>query len=100
MLYGRAVIDLDHNATTPLDPRVREAMVELLARDDLGNPSSRHRRGQAAREVVEAARRRVAQALGAEALGVTFTSGGTEADDLAVLGVARALRAPTPVCFQ
>ena len=47
MLYGRAVIDLDHNATTPLDPRVREAMVELLARDDLGNPSSRHRRGQA-----------------------------------------------------
>ena len=64
MLYGRAVIDLDHNATTPLDPRVREAMVELLARDDLGNPSSRHRRGQAAREVVEAARRRVAQALG------------------------------------
>ncbi|MCA9649836.1 MAG: cysteine desulfurase [Myxococcales bacterium] len=87
------MIDLDHNATTPLDPRVREAMVELLARDDLGNPSSRHRRGQAAREVVEAARRRVAQALGAEALGVTFTSGGTEADDLAVLGVARALRA-------
>lgn len=89
----RRVIDLDHNATTPLDPRVRDSMVELLARDDLGNPSSRHRRGQAAREVVEAARRRVAEALGAEPLGVTFTGGGTEADNLAVMGVAQALRA-------
>ncbi|MEM9460827.1 MAG: cysteine desulfurase family protein [Myxococcota bacterium] len=87
------MIDLDHNATTPLDPRVRAAMVALLSREDLGNPSSQHRRGQAAREVVEAARRRVAAATGAEPLGVTFTSGGTEADALAVLGVARALRA-------
>jgi cysteine desulfurase len=87
------VIDLDHNATTPPDPRVRAAMAELLARDDLGNPSSQHGRGRAAREVVEAARRRVAAALGAEPLGVTFTAGGTEADNLAVLGVARELRA-------
>lgn len=87
------MIDLDHNATTPPDPRVRAAMAELLARDDLGNPSSPHGRGRAARELVEAARRRVAAALHAEPLGVTFTSGGTEADNLAVLGVARALRA-------
>lgn len=86
------VIDLDHNATTPLDPRVRAAMVALLGREDLGNPSSQHRRGREAREVVEAARRRVAAATGAEPLGVTFTSGGTEADNLAVCGVARALR--------
>lgn len=67
-------------------------MAALLHRDDLGNPSSPHGRGRAAREVVEAARRRVARALGAEPLGVTFTAGGTEADNLAVLGVARALR--------
>lgn len=87
------MIDLDHNATTPPDPRVRAAMAELLLRDDLGNPSSQHGRGRAAREVVEAARRRVAAALGAEPLGVTFTAGGTEADNLAVLGGARALRA-------
>ncbi len=87
------MIDLDHNATTPIDPRVRAAMTKLLLRDDLGNPSSLHRRGQAAREVVEAARRRVAAATGAEPLGVTLTSGGTEADNLAVLGVARALKA-------
>ncbi|MCX4245666.1 cysteine desulfurase family protein [Paraliomyxa miuraensis] len=86
------MIDLDHNATTPLDPRVRAAMVELWARDDLGNPSSPHGRGRAAREVIEAARRRVAAALHTEPLGVTFTSGGTEADNLAVLGAARALR--------
>lgn len=93
MLYGAAVIDLDHNATTPPDPRVRAAMAALLQRGDLGNPSSQHARGRAAREVVEDARRRVATALGAGPLGVTFTAGGTEADNLAVLGVARALRA-------
>jgi cysteine desulfurase len=87
------VIDLDHNATTPPDPRVRAAMAALLAREDLGNPSSQHGRGRVARELVEAARRRVAAALGAEPLGVTFTAGGTEADNLAVLGVARELRA-------
>ncbi|MEM7154825.1 MAG: cysteine desulfurase family protein [Myxococcota bacterium] len=85
------MIDLDHNATTPLDPRVRASMGELLAREDLGNPSSQHGRGRQAREVVEAARRRVAQAVEAEPLGVTFTSGGTEANNLAILGVARAL---------
>jgi cysteine desulfurase len=90
---GTRVIDLDHNATAAPDPRVRAAMVELLGREDLGNPSSQHGRGRAAREVVEAARRRVAAALGAEPLGVTFTAGGTEADNLAVLGVARELRA-------
>lgn len=91
--YIAGVIDLDHNATTPVDPRVRAGMAGLWARDDLGNPSSPHGRGRAAREVVEAARRQLAAALHAEPLGVTFTSGGTEADNLAVLGVARALAA-------
>lgn len=88
-----AVIDLDHNATTPLAAEVRDAMVELLGRSDLGNPSSVHRGGQAARDVVEQARAAVAAAVGAEPLGVTWTSGGTEADALAILGTARARRA-------
>lgn len=87
------MIDLDHAATTPLDPRVRAAMLELLVEGDAqGNPSSVHRTGQRARAVVEQARRKVAAALGVEPLDVTFTSGGTEADALALLGVARALR--------
>jgi cysteine desulfurase len=82
---------LDHNASAPLDPRVAAGMRSLL--DEPGaNPSSVHRRGQRARAVLEGARRRVAAAVGAQPLEVTFTSGGTEADGLAVLGVARALR--------
>jgi len=92
-ISGR-VIDLDHNATTALDPRVAAAMSALMrsgAAD--GNPSSVHARGRAARAVVEEGRRRIAAAVGVEPLDVTFTSGGTEADNLAVLGVARALRA-------
>ena len=87
------MIDFDHNATTPLDSRVRAAMIELLANPSLdGNPSSVHGRGRAARAVVEAARREISTALGADPLGVTFTSGGTEADALALLGSCRALR--------
>ena len=99
VLWQPAVIDFDHNATTPLDPRVRSAMIELLADPSLdGNPSSVHGRGRAARAVVEQARRSVARALGAEALGVTFTSGGTEADALALLGSCRALRRAGQPC--
>ena len=67
-------------------------MCELLGNPELdGNPSSVHGRGRAARAVVERARREVAAALGAEALGVTFTSGGTEADALALVGTSGAL---------
>lgn len=87
------MIDFDHNATTALDPRVRAAMIELLQDESLdGNPSSVHGRGRAARAVIEAARRELAGALGVEPLGVTFTSGGTEADALALLGSCRWLR--------
>lgn len=85
---------LDHNATTPLDPRARDAVIAALTDPLLqGNPASTHGPGQRARAVVEQARRAVARALGAEPLEVTFTSGGTEADNLALLGAARALRA-------
>ncbi|MFO7561319.1 MAG: cysteine desulfurase family protein [Enhygromyxa sp.] len=87
------MIDFDHNATTPLDSRVRAAMIELLGDPALdGNPSSVHGRGRAARMVLERARRKLAAALEAEPLGVTFTSGGTEADALAILGTCRALQ--------
>jgi cysteine desulfurase len=86
------MIDFDHNATTPLDPRVRAAMIELLGDPTLdGNPSSVHGRGRAARAILEQARRELATALGAEPLGVTFTSGGTEADALAIVGTCRSL---------
>ena len=85
---------LDHNATTPLDPRVRDAVISVLCDDRLqANPSSVHGPGQRARAVVEQARRAVARAVGAAPLELTFTAGGTEADNLAILGAARALRA-------
>ena len=87
-----AVIDLDHNATTPLHPDVRAALVELMQRPGLGNPSSTHGRGRACREIVEAARRSVAAVVDAPALGITFTSGGTEADNLALVGGSQALQ--------
>ncbi len=94
MVYGPAVRYLDHNATTPLDPRVRDVVIAVLGDAALqANPSSVHGPGQRARAVVEQARRAVARAVGAAPLEVTFTSGGTEADNLALLGAARALRA-------
>lgn len=93
------MIDFDHNATTALDSRVRAAMIELLEDPDLhGNPSSVHGRGRAARALIEAARRELAAAVGAEPLAVTFTSGGTEADALAILGSARRLRRAGKPC--
>jgi len=82
-------IYLDNAATTALDPAVREAMLPFLG-SEFGNPSSRHPLGVGAREAVDLARRQVARATGAEPQDVIFTSGGTEANNLAVLGLARA----------
>lgn len=90
---------LDHNATTPLDPRVRDAVIAILADDRLqANPSSVHGPGQRVRAVIEQARRAVARAIGAAPLEITFTGGGTEADNLALQGVLRALRAAGRPC--
>ncbi len=80
---------LDNAATTPLEPRVLEAMLPHLGAGR-GNPSSIHARGAAARAAVERARESVAALVGASAAEVFFTAGGTEADCLAVLGIARA----------
>jgi cysteine desulfurase len=78
---------LDHNATTPLLPEVVDGMLPYL-REHFGNPSSGHVYGQRARAAVERARAQVAALLGARADEVTFTSGGTEANNLAILGAA------------
>ena len=81
-------IYLDHNATTPLRPEVRDAMVEALALD--GNPSSVHAEGRAARAAIEGAREKVASLVGAKPDTVIFTSGGTEANSLALASLASA----------
>jgi len=80
---------LDHNATTPMRPEVRAHLSEALARD-AGNPSSVHASGRASRALLDQARERVAAALGVHEDEVVFTSGGTESDNLAILGCLRA----------
>jgi cysteine desulfurase len=81
----------DHNATTPVAPEVLEAAVECLGQV-YGNASSIHHFGQAAKRELEAARRQVAALIHANPAEVVFTSGGTEADNLAILGVVRGSR--------
>jgi cysteine desulfurase len=81
---------LDYNATTPLDPAVLEAMLPFLA-DNFGNASSIHSVGQRARAAVDRARDSVATLLVAEPSEIVFTSGGTEADNLAILGLVSAV---------
>lgn len=83
---------LDHAATTPVRPEVLEAMLPFLS-VSWGNPSSSHRFGRAARAGLEQGKREVAEALGVEPNQVVFTSGGTEADNLAVIGAALAAKA-------
>ncbi|HEY3217800.1 MAG TPA: cysteine desulfurase family protein [Candidatus Limnocylindria bacterium] len=82
---------LDHAATTPVDPEVAEAMARVY-RDTAGNPSSVYAEGRAARVLVDDAREQVAAAIGASAAEIVFTSGGTEADNLALRGVLKATR--------
>ena len=88
--HGMRPIYLDHNATTPLLPEARDAMLRAEA-EAFGNPASSHAAGRAARRVLEDARERVAALLGASPDEVTFTSGATEANNLAVftLGTGR-----------
>jgi cysteine desulfurase len=88
----RTPVYLDHAATTPVRPEVLEVMMPYLTDQSFGNPSSAHRFGRAARAGIEQARRQIAEALGAEPNQVIFTSGGTEADNLSVVGAALAAR--------
>lgn len=82
---------LDHAATTPIVPEAKVALLAFLD-GDFGNPSSVHAYGRAARRGVEDAREQVAAAIGASPAEITFTAGGTEADNLAVKGVATKLK--------
>ena len=82
-------IYLDHAAATPLDERVLHEMLPYLT-SEYGNPSSLHYFGQKARSAVQHARSQVAHGLGAAPEDIVFTSGGTEADNLAILGYLRA----------
>lgn len=84
---------LDHNATTPVAPEVLEAMLPWL-RDQFGNPSSTHPGGRRAAQAVATARREVADLIGAQPQEIVFTGCATEANNLALLGVARALGTP------
>jgi cysteine desulfurase len=90
---SRPSIYLDNAATTPVRPEVLAAMEPFLGGGVFGNPSSAHRFGREARAGVHEARRKIAAAVGAEPNQIVFTSGGTEADNLAVVGAALAARA-------
>ncbi|MEK3742900.1 MULTISPECIES: cysteine desulfurase family protein [Brevibacillus] len=81
----------DHAATTPVHPRVLEAMTPYLTQV-FGNPSSVHGAGREARKALEQARDAIASFMGAEAQSLIFTSGGTEADNMAIIGGAMAQR--------
>lgn len=81
----------DHNATTPLDERVLEAMLPYL-RGQFGNAASRHAPGRTARAAIDAAREQVAALVGAHPAQVVFTAGGTEADNMALKGLTACRR--------
>src|SRR5688500_19385716 len=85
------LVYLDHAATTPVREEVLEAMRPYYG-DRFGNPSSSHRWGREARAALDEARERVGRCLGARPDEVSFTSGGTEGDNLAILGAWRALK--------
>lgn len=80
------MIYLDYNATTPLEPRVREEIIKAF--EDFGNPSSIHAYGKRAKEKIEQARKKVAEVIDAEPEEIIFTSGGTESNNLAIIGRA------------
>ncbi|MGO9587039.1 MAG: cysteine desulfurase family protein [Limisphaerales bacterium] len=84
-------IYFDYNATTPLDPAVREAMLPFLG-EIWGNPSSVHLVGRRARALLDDSRERAANVLGAKPSEIVFTSGGTESNNLAIFGTARLLK--------
>ena len=86
----------DHNATTPIAPESLEAMTLCLGQV-YGNASSIHYFGQLAKQRLEVARRQVAALIGCDAKELAFTSGGTESDNLAILGVVRAAGGPRHV---
>ena len=92
-------IYLDYSATTPPRPEVVAAMQDVLTQQ-WGNPSSLHEWGQRAATVLEQARMQVAGLINAPAESIIFTSGGTEADNLAIMGVAQSYRRPQHIILS
>ncbi|MDR1368194.1 MAG: cysteine desulfurase [Candidatus Accumulibacter sp.] len=86
-----APVYFDHNATTPLDPAVWKAMLPWLS-ERFGNPSSRHEYGRDARRAVDAAREKVAGAVGAQAAEIVFASSGSEANNLFIKGAVERMK--------
>lgn len=89
MVYGLKQIYLDHAATTPMHPEVVTAMVSIFE-ETFGNPSSVHHFGRKARQVLDKARFVISKSIGASDKEIIFTGGGTEADNLAIIGTALA----------
>ena len=87
MSSAGSIAYLDHNSGGRVRPEVADTVTQAL-REGYGNPSSQHRAGRAARGALEAARDHVAALVGAQPEEVIFTSGGTEANNLAILGMA------------
>lgn len=85
----KARIYLDNASTTPIDPKVLDAMLPYL-KENYGNPSSLHYEGRIARNAILKSREKISSILGSEKEEIIFTSGGTESDNLAILGIARA----------
>ncbi|MEY3982562.1 MAG: hypothetical protein RL160_119, partial [Bacteroidota bacterium] len=83
-------IYLDNAATTPIDPEVLDAMIPVL-KDFYGNPSSAHAHGRKVKALLEESRAKVASLLGCAPAEITFTSGGTEADNMAIRGAVSTL---------
>ena len=83
-------IFLDNQSTTPTDPRVRDAMLPFLSAGTVGNPHSEHVVGRRAAEAVDTGRAQVAQLIGAHPEEIVFTSGATEANNIALQGILRA----------
>ena len=86
-------IYLDHGATTPARPEVIDLMTEIM-RSQWGNPSSLHQWGERSTMVIERSRLQVASLINADPEGIVFTSGGTESDNMALMGVARQYQRP------
>lgn len=80
------MIYLDYNATTPIEPRVKEEIIKSF--EEFGNPSSIHLSGKKAKEIIEASRKKVALLIGAKPEEIIFTSGATESNNLAIFGRA------------
>src|SRR5204863_9654381 len=94
-----SAIYLDYNGTTPIDPEVAQAIVPYLT-DHFGNPSSTHAYGRPAHQAMDEARRSVAEFIGAAAEEIIFTGGGSESDNLAIQGVAMALKSRSHIITQ